>query len=382
MTHVGLILANLKRNKRRMVLTTASIAVSLFMMTLLITILSAMETSTQTDGSELRLITRNKVSLTNVLPESYWKKIERVPHVVAVCPTSWYGGVYIDDRNFFPRFAVDPRTYLEMVQSSRTFQVDPARAREWILDRRGVMVHADLAKKYGWKLGDVFTIKGREYPFDVELEVRAIWSGEDAAIYFHRDYLEEGLGRPGVAGSYWIRVDRPENLARTARAIDAVFANSDAETLTETEKAFQAGFISMLGDVKGFVVRLSAVIAVVILIVTGNAVAMSVRERVTEVAVMKALGFPRETILALLLSEAVILAVMGGVLGVGGFWALSVLVFDVAGVKLPGLWFTLVPPWWLVAGLVVSTVGLGFSAGILPAWFASRKSILDGLRQV
>ncbi len=381
MKYAGLVVANLLRNKRRMALTSASIAVSLFMMTRLITILTAMEASTESDGSELRLITRSKVSLANLLPESHWQKIARVAHVETVCPTSWFGGVYVDDRNFFPQFAVDPPSYLALVGTQRKFKVEAGDARAWARDRRGAMVHADLAAKYGWKVGDVFTIQGRIYPFNPELEVDAIYSGDDPAIYFDRKYLDEALGGVGRAGSYWVRVDRPENLPRVARAIDALFANSDAETLTETEKAFQAGFISMLGNVKGFVVQLSLVIAVVILIVTGSSVAMSVRERVTEVAVMKALGFPRETILALLLAEAVLLAVLGGIFGVGGFWGLSVLIFDVLGFKLPNLWFTLVPPWWLAVGLIASTVGLGLSAGILPAWFASRKPILEGLRQ-
>lgn len=381
MKYVHLVLKNLLRNKRRAILTASSIAVSLFLMTLLITILTAMEASTKTDGSELRLITRHKVSLTNVLPESYWRKMERVPGVEVVCPTSWYGGVYIDDRNFFPQFAVDARSYLDLIAPQRSFRIDPEQARDWLLDRRGVMVAKPLADKYGWSLGSPVFLKGRIYPADLDLRVRAIYAGADDAIYFHRDYLEESIGRPGIVGSYWIRIDEPGHLSRVAKAVDALFANSDAETLTESERAFQAGFLQMLGNVQGLVLSLSLVIAATILMVTANSMSMSVRERTTEVAVLKALGFPASTVLALLLSEAVLLAVIGGCLGVGGFWLIAHLIFDVAGFRLPMIWFTLVPPPWLVGGLIASTVGLGLASGLLPSLAAARRPILDGLRQ-
>jgi len=379
--YVHLVFKNLLRNKRRAFLTASSIGVSLFLMTLLITILTAMEASTKTDGSELRLITRHKVSLTNPLPESYWKKMQRVPGVEIVCPTSWFGGVYIDDKNFFPQFAVDPRSYLELLEPQKTFHVDPEQARDWLLDRRGALVSKGLADKYGWTIGSPVFIKGRIYPADLDLRVNAIYTGEDDAVYFHRDYLEESIGRPGMVGSYYIRIDAPGHLARVAKAVDALFANSDAETLTESERAFTAGFIQMLGNVQGLVTYLSLVIAATILMVTANSMSMSVRERTTEVAVLKALGFPAQTVLALLLSEAILLAVIGGVFGVGGFWFVAHLIFDVAQFRLPMIWFTLVPPPWLVAALIVSTVGFGFASGILPAWAASRRPILDGLRQ-
>jgi len=379
--YVHLIVKNLLRNKRRAFLTASSIAVSLFLMTLLITILTAMEASTKTDGSELRLITRHKVSLTNILPQSYWKKMERVPGVLVVCPTSWFGGVYIDDKNFFPQFAVDPRTYLDLLAPQKTFRVDAERARDWVLDRRGVMVSKALADKYGWTIGSPVFIKGRIYPADLDLRVSAIYTGADDAVYFQRDYLEESIGRPGFVGSYWIRIDDPGHLSRVAKAVDALFANSDAETLTESERAFTAGFIQMLGNVKGLVMYLSLVIAATILMVTANSMSMSVRERTTEVAVLKALGFPSRTVLVLLLSEAVLLAGIGGLLGVGGFWGLAHLIFDVAGFRLPMVWFTLVPPAWLVASLIVSSLGLGFASGLVPALGAARRPILDGLRQ-
>jgi putative ABC transport system permease protein len=380
--YARLVVRNLLRNKRRTILTLASVAVSLFLMALLLTFLAALDRFTATDGSERKLITRNRVSLANVLPIAYGSKIARVPHVVTVSPLSWFGGEYVEPKNFFPQFAVDPQTYLEIAHAEAGFRVDPGQAREWVLDRRGVMVSQELADKYGWKLGTVFTIKGVIYPVNPELKVRAIFTGDDPAVYFHREYLEEALGRPGVAGTFYVLVDRPENLTRVSKAIDAVFANSDAETLTETEKAFQAGFVEMLGNVKGLVSLLSLVIGAVILLVTANTVSMSIRERATEVAVLKAIGFPRETILSLLVAEAVVLAVAGGVVGVGGFWGLTWLVFEAGGFRVPMFQLSLVPPVWLVAALGASTAGLGVSAAILPSWLVARRSILDGLRQV
>jgi len=379
---VRLVLRNLGRNRRRTVLTVSSIGVSLFLMTFLATVLTAMASSTETEGSALRLITRHKVSLTNPLPESYWTKIERLPGVEAVCPTSWFGGIYIDERNFFPQFAVDPESLLRIVEREREMVIGADEARAWKLDRQGALVARELADRYGWKLGDAFTLKGTIYPLDAELTVRAIYDGGEPAVYFDRAYVEEAMGNPGVVGTYWIKVRSLEDLVPVARTVDAEFANSNAETLTETEKAFNASFLEMLGNVKGLVVNLSLVIAFTILVVAGNSMSLAVRERLTEIAVLKALGFPRGLLFGLLLSESVLVAGIGGLFGAVGFWFLAHLVFDVAGFRIPMLWFTLVPPGWLVAALWTSSLGLGFASGLIPTAGAVRMSILDGLRRI
>jgi putative ABC transport system permease protein len=381
MKYLRFIVRNLTRNRRRTILTTCSIAVSLFLMTFLLTVLAAFYQLDGGDTGHLRLITRHKVSLTNLLPESYWTKIRRIPGIVAVCPTSWFGGTYVDERNFFPQFAVDAASFLDLIEGEHEMLFPPEQAREWVRDRQGVLVSKKLADKYGWNLGDTFTLKGTIYPFNPELNVRAIFAGGDPVVYFHREYLEEGMGRPGVAGSYWIKVRSVEDLSRVARAVDAVFANSDAETLTESERAFQAGFLQMLGNVKSLMLYLTVVIAFSILMVVANTMAMSIRERATEVAVLKALGFGREIVLRVLLAEALVLTALGGAIGVGAYWGLAHLVFVAGGVRLPMVWFSLVPPAWLAAGAWVSTLGLGLSSGLIPAWGAARRSILDGLRQ-
>lgn len=383
MKFVRMVLRNLGRNKRRTALTVASIAVSLFIMTLLLTVMAAFLQldGSDSDASALRLITRHKVSLTNLLPESYGSKIRRIPGVVAVCPTTWFGGIYVDERNFFPQFAVDPASFLDLQASEKEFVLDAEQARDWVRDRSGVLVSRDLAERFGWKIGDVFTLKGTIYPFNPQLKVRAIYGGSDSAIYFNREYLEEATGRRGRVGSYWIRVGSVNDLVPVSRAVDALFANSDAETLTETEKAFQAGFLQMLGNVKLLMFYLTLVIAFTILMVVANTMSMSIRERATEVAVLKALGFPPSAILAMLLAEAVILAAGGGGLGVAGYWGLTALIHRVGGFRIPMVWFSLEPPAWLALLTWCSTFGLGLSSGVLPAWGAARRSILDGLRQ-
>jgi len=326
-------------------------------------------------------VTRHKVSITNFLPQSYWEKILKVPGVVAVCPTSWFGGIYVEERNFFPQFAVDPRSFLALNVGEKRFRLGPEQAEEWARDRQGVMVHEDLAGKYGWKIGDRFTLRGTIYPFSPELRVRAIYSGEDSAVYFHHDYLDEGIGRRGIVGTYWIKVDGTESLSRVAKAIDARFANSDAETLTETEQAFSAHFVEMFGDVKSLVRNLSLVICVTILVVAANTMSMAIRERTTEIAVMKALGFPPGRLFLLLLGEAAVLCGIGGLAGVLSFWGITHWIFNVARYRIPMLWFTLVPPAWMVGLLWLGSLLLGVASGLVPAASAVRRKIVDGLRQ-
>ncbi len=381
MKGAGLILRNLLRNKRRTLLTVLSIAVSLFLITFLMTILTALRSSTETDTSHLRLITRHKVSLTNFLPESYWLKIRRQPGVLVVCPASWFGGIYVDERNFFAQFAVDPRSLLALYQGEKKFQVDPEQAQDWVNDRQGALVERRLAEKYGWKLGDRITLRGTIYSLNAELNIRAIARTGDDQVFFHYDYLNESIGRRGIVGTYWIKVARSDDLAPVAKKIDAAFANSDAETLTETEQAFQAGFISMLGNVQGLVVNLSLVIAFTMLMVAANTMSMTIRERTVEIAVLRSLGFGPGPLLGLLLGEATVLAVAGGVIGIGACAGLLHLWFTVLEYRIPQVWFTLVPPPGLLAALLAGTIGLGVASGIVPSLAAVRRPIVDGLRQ-
>ncbi len=377
------VLKNVLRNKRRTILTVVSLAASIFIVNTLVSVLRGIENTDAGDEGHLRLIVRHKVSLTNPLPEAYWEKLKRVPHVTGVSPTSWFGGIYRDQNwdNFFARFAVDPRTYLDITGDERP--IDPGQARAWVGDRRGAIAGKALVDKYGWKLGDNIAIKGDIYPADLELTLRGIFTSkvsadDEKALYFQRDYLEELAGRPGEVGSYWLKVDSAENISAVQRAVDAMFSNSEAETLTETEKQFQLGFVSMMGNVQGLLKMLSLVVGAAILMVSANTMAMAVRERTTEVAVLKALGFTPGLILGAILAESVLIALVACALGC----LLSVLLFNMTGFRLPMIWW----PMSLTGGTALIAVGtavaIGLVSGLIPGISAARLRVVDGLRKV
>jgi putative ABC transport system permease protein len=373
-------LRNLRRNKLRSGVTLVGVATLLLLVSLLMAVVSGLASAKEPDPDARRLIVRHEVSLTINLPEAYWERIRGVPHVLEVSPSSWFGGVYVDPKNFFARFFVDPETFLSMA-SRRQVDLPPDQAAAWIADRQGCIVVDSLAKQYGWKLGDRIVIKGDIYPVDVELNVRGIFTGEASALYFQRDYVEEALDRPGRVGTFAVEVDEPANLAGVAKAIDALFANSDAPTKSETEAAFTAGFVSMQGDVEGLLKRLSLIIIVTVLLTAGNTMAMAVRERTAEVAILKAIGFLPGRIVGLIVTESTLLGAMAGLVGIGGFWLFTWLVFVKGGVNIPMLWFapTLSTPMGL--GLLAGSVLLGAIAGVAPALFAARRHVVDGLRR-
>lgn len=370
-------LRNIGRNRLRSAATVLGVASLLFLVSFLVAILVGLEAATETDTSYRRLVASNKISLMFWLPESYWERIRATPHVVEASPWNWFGGTYIDEKNFFARFFVDPESFLEVMTD---IEIPPEQARAWLANRQGALVSRRLARQFGFELGQRITIQGDIYPLDVELDVVAIYEGGDDGLYFHRAYVEEAMGRPGRVGTYSILVDDSANLAKVAEAIDAAFADSDAATKTQTEKAFQAGFVSMFGNVKALVGNLTAIIAVTILLTAGNTMAMAIRERRREMAVLKALGFLPARILRIVLAEAVALASIAGLLGVGAFWSISYVIFVVMDVRLPMVWFplTLTPP--TGTGLLLASVALGLVSGIVPALSAARVSILDGLR--
>lgn len=370
-------LRNMLRNRLRSTVTVMGVASLLFLVSFLVSILVGLEASTETDRSHLRLIASNKISLMFTLPEAYWEKIRAVPHVVQVCPWNWFGGTYIDESHFFARFFVDPPTFIEVMTE---LQIPEEQAKAWLASRQGALVSDRLAKQEDWKLGQRITIKGDIYPVDVELDIVAIYTGGEDSLYFHRAYVEEATGRPGVVGTFAILGDSPDALPAIAAAVDRQFADSDAATKTQTEKAFQAQFVSMFGNVKGLVANLTAIIAVTILLTAGNTMAMAIRERRREVAVLKALGFLPGRILGMVLAEAVALSSAAGLVGIGGFWVLTYYVFVVMEKRLPMVWFPLTLSVPTGIGLLLASVLLGLVAGFIPAFSASRVSVLDGLR--
>jgi len=382
MTLARFVRKNAFRNKRRSILTLLSISFSLLLLTVMMTIWRAFYMSDGSAESAQRLIVRHKVSLAQFLPIAYRERIRSIPGVKNVVNETWFGGQYKDDKpeNFFAQFGTDPDELFEVL---RDFHIPPDQLEAWKKDRAGCVVDAELAKKHQWKIGDRVNIKGTIFPVDLELTIRGIFSTATPteSLYFNNTYIDEGYPRvKGFVGFFGVLADSPQSVPEVAKAIDALFRNSDRPTKSESEKAFNLDWIAMLGNVKGFILSICAAVVFATLLVSANTMAMSIRERTREVALLKTLGFTRGTVLALFMGESVSLAAVGGLLG---SLAASGLVYVMAhspqmGLFLTGVTFNL--PTMLVAVLVAATVGLVSS--FVPAFNASRGNIVEGLRHI
>jgi putative ABC transport system permease protein len=384
MTLATFVRKNAFRNKRRTLLTVFSIAFPLLLLSFLMSIWRAFYgDDLRSEQSNQRLITRHKVSLTNLIPSSYRDKIRHIPGVTRALPMNWFGGVYKDAKpeNFFARFGTDPDEFFDVYPE---LSISKDQAEAWKKDRAGCVADAELAKKYGWKIGDRIVLTGDIYPITLELTLRGLFRAQlpNNSLYFNEKYVEEGVPfAKGAAGFYAILVDSPQNVNRVSHDIDAAFANAPEPTRTETEKAFGLSFLAMLGNVKAFILIISSAAVFTILLVTGNTMAMSIRERTREVAVLKTLGFTRGTILGLFIGESVAVAAIGGVLG-----TLIALFFLSGGTHAPQganlfvialhEWKFTAPAAWGVAILA------GFLSSAIPAYGASRTGIVEGLRHI
>jgi putative ABC transport system permease protein len=382
MTLSSFVMRNAFRNRRRSILTVLSIGFSLLLLTLMMTIWRTFYIDQGAPNSATRLMTRHRVSLTFFLPGYYREKIRSFPGVVAVVPMTWFGGLYKDNKpeNFFAQFATDPDEYLSVATDKA---LPPDQAEAWKRDRAGAMVDVELAKKYGWKIGDKITLQGTIFPVNPELTIRAIYTIDPPtrALYFNAKYLEEAVPFfKGQAGFFFTRAASAKDVPQVVDAIDDMFHNSPQPTKTESEKAFQLGFIAMLGNVKAFILGICGAVVFAILLVSANTMAMSIRSRTREVAVLKTLGFTRQSVLSLFVGEAVALSVVGGLLGVVGAAGLVQLVaHSPAGIGIPGGLKT--TPLTMVAALMVAAA-VGFISGCLPAYNASRTNIVEGLRHI
>ena len=370
------------RNKRRSILTVLSIAFSLLLLTLMMTIWRAFYLDTFSAQSAQRLITRHRVSLTESLPLFYREKIRAIPGVVAVAPNNWFGGTYKDAKpeNMFAQFGTDPDEILKIFTD---FKMPADQLLAWQRDRAGAIVDGQLAKKYGWKLGDRIVLKGTIYPVDLELTIRGIYTAPEptSSVYYNQKYVEEAVSfAKGTTGIFCILTDSPSSVATVASAVDNMFRNSPEPTKTESEKAFQLDFINSIGNVKAFILSICFAVAFATLLVSANTMAMSIRERTREVAVLKTLGFTRQSILGLYIGEAVLVALTGGALGcllalvvVSGMSHAPGIGMFLAGmrVKFPTLLLAI-----FVAGMV------GFLSAILPAYHAAKLDIVEGLRYI
>jgi len=382
MTLGSFVLRNTFRNKRRSLLTMLSISFSLLLLTLMVSIWRTFYADTGAPLSAKRVITRDRVSLSFLLPAYYRDKIRSIPGVVAVAPMTYFGNHYKDDRagNAFAQIATDPDEYLKVASDKI---VPPDQVAAWQRDRAGALVDVTLANRYGWKIGDKITLLGTIFPVNPELTIRGMYQRDPPqnALYFNAKYLEESLDWfKGRAGWYATQVAEPRDVARVSSEIDDMFRNSPQRTKTESEKAFQLSIVAMLGNVKAFILGICGAVVFAILLVSANTMAMSVRSRTREVAVLKTLGFTRQRVLSLFVFEAVALAVSGGVLGIAAAAALirwlthSSIAIGVPTdmrVTLPGVGLSL-----LVAAIV------GFLSGYIPAYGASRINIVEGLRHI
>ena len=381
MTLTRFVTKNAFRNKRRSILTVLSIAFSLLLLTLMMTIWRGAYLDPGSAESAQRLWVRHRVSLSFSLPSYYREKIRAVPGVAAVVPVSWFQGVYKDQKpeNFFPRFGTDPEEFFKVF---RDMQMPDDQVKAWQRDRQGVIVDDTLAKKYGWKLGDRIFIQGDIYPVNLELIVRGIFHAtpDNQSVYFNAKYVEEAVSWfKGNAGTFSVLADSPADVSKVSSAVDDMFRNSPQPTKTETEKAFGLEFVAMYGNLKAFILGICSAVVFATLLVSANTMAMTIRERTREVAVLKTLGFARRSILGLFVSEAVALAVAGGILGVGMG---QVLVYGITHSPQFVSFFSLqvTPAIWLVAMLTSGLVGL-LSAAI-PSYHASQINIVDGLRHI
>ncbi|MGC2248960.1 MAG: FtsX-like permease family protein [Terriglobales bacterium] len=370
------------RNKRRSILTVLSITFSLLLLTIMMTVWHAFYMDTVSTESAERLITRHRVSLTESMPAYYREKIRALPGVVAVTPNNWFGGIYKDQKpeNMFAQFGTDPAEFLKVYTD---FQLPADQIAAWQHDRAGAIVDVNLAKKHGWKIGDRITLQGTIYPMNLELTIRGIYTApvDTESVYFNQTYVEEAIPfAKGRAGIFAILADSPGDVPKIASAVDAMFHNSPEPTKTESEKAFQLSFINSIGNVKAFILSICFAVVFATLLVSANTMAMSIRERTREVAVLKTLGFTRQSILRLYLGEAVTVALIGGAAGC----LLALAVISVLK-HAPGMSFFLsglkvTPPTLILSLFVAGMVGL--LSAIFPVYHAAKINIVEGLRYI
>ncbi|MGA8054527.1 MAG: ABC transporter permease [Burkholderiales bacterium] len=379
-----LILRNALRHKLRTALTVLGIVIAVLAFGLLQTVVDAWYAGAD-KAAPNRLITRNAISLTFPLPLAYREKIRGVEGVKAVSYANWFGGIYQSPKNFFPQFAIDPETYLAVYSE---YRVDERELAEFIRDRKGALVGRKLADAYGFRIGDTVPLKGTIYPGTWEFTVRGIYEGADARtdtaqFFFHWDYLNEtskkrSRVRVDQVGVFVVEIDAPERAAAMSQAIDGVFRNSVAETLTETERAFQLSFVAMTGTIVAAIRIVSFVVIFIILAVMANTMAMTARERLSEYATLKALGFGPLFVSALILGESIAIAAIGGAIGMVATFPVAKVVAAKTG--------TLFPVFEVSSstlGLQVAcALGVGLAAALVPMRRAASVRIVEGLRAV
>lgn len=384
MFFVRLIMRNAFRHRLRALLTIVGIAIAILAFGLLSTVVSAWYAGVNASSAN-RLISRNAISLVFSLPITYRERIRQVEGVRSVSYANWFGGVYISEKNFFPSFAVEPASYLGMYPE---FELPDEQKRAFYRDRKGCVVGRKLADRHNWKLGDTIPLKGTIFPGNWEFTLRGIYHGRDRSVdeghfLFHWNYLNESVRktyprRADQVGIFLVEVLQPQQSAEVAQRVDALFKNSLAETLTETEKAFQLSFVAMTEAIVMAIRIVSYLVILIIMAVAANTMAMTARERIGEYAIFKALGFGAARIALLIFGESLVIAALGCAAGI----ALTFPVAALFAARLDQFFpvFIVEPTTlWLDVGLAVL---VGLVAGSFPAWRAGTIRIADGLRRV
>jgi putative ABC transport system permease protein len=379
-----LVLRNALRHKLRTALTVVGIVVAIVAFGLLRTIVEAWYAGANASSSA-RLVTRNAVSLVFPLPLTYAQRVRQIPGVASVALGNWFGGIYVSERNFFPQFAISAPAYLDMYPE---FILSPVERRAFLTDRSGAIAGRKLAEQHGWKVGDPIPLRGTIFPGTWTFTLRGIYDGADKGVdtstfFFHWDYLNETVKkqfprRGDQAGFLIVLLRDPQQAAEVSEAIDATFRNSLAETLTETEKAFQLGFVAMTETILLAIQAVSYVVIVIILAVMANTMAMTARERYAEYATMKALGFGNGFVALLIFAESVAIATAGGALGIALTFPLAHAFAEAMGSLFPIFFVSE----HTVTMQLAASVAIGVVAAAIPAWRAARIRIVDGLRAV
>jgi putative ABC transport system permease protein len=377
-----IIWANITRKKVRLLLTIGSFAVALVLFAFLAVVRDAFNRGADVAGAD-RLVVINRTSIINLIPLSYRDKILRIPGVTYVTHNNWFGGIYQEEKNFFPQFVIDPQSQREVFPE---LIVPDEQWKAFLNDRQGAIAGAKTAERFHWKIGDRIPIKTTLYGGGAwEFNLVGIYHGkrpqdDETQFWFQWDYFEERIPQAikGQIGWYVLRVQNPDDAPRIAKAIDEEFANSPNETKTQTESAFAANWVKQFGNIQTLILSIGTVVFFTLILVTGNTMAISVRERTSELAVFKAIGYSDRFVLFFVLAEALLIAVIGAVIGV----ALSLVLIPALGKALSGLLPSIVlSPWMLAFGVAIA-VFTGLLSGLLPGIGAMQLRVVNALRRV
>jgi putative ABC transport system permease protein len=387
MKYLHLVWRNVFRKKTRMILTTGSIILVLVLIVVLTSLLQAMDQDPSGNKGSNRLVVQHATGLGNFLPLSQRQRIEQIPGVVAVTPQIWFGGIYKDDRpeNFFGQLSCDPDVFFSKIFDDAT--IDPAIEKQFRSQQNALVAGQSLVDKFHWKKGDHVILRGTYIPATLDLEfIGSYKSGDESNAFFHNEYLNQAkwFGANRLTGIYYLKVASGADLPRVTTAIDKMFENSDAPTKTLTEKQFQASFMEMMGNIKGLIRWISLIILFAVTLIVANTVAMSARERVTEMSVMRTLGFRPAHILGFILSESILMSLLGGIVGVvlAKYLFIPGMVKGMATTPMAPFLINFKVTWTVLGAAFLVSVGVGVLAGFVPAIRSSQVRIVDGLRQV